>query len=393
MTLIRSTIVLPVLTLLAGCSWWGSKPTGLEPADLTRYKQTVGLEVRWDFDAGDGGRGGLQPAVTRDAVYVANARGYLWRLDRTNGNLVWKVKSEFAISAAVGAGDGLILAGGEKGELVAYDEAGKQLWKTRLSSEVLSAPQIADGVVVVRTGDGRIAGLSAKDGQRQWLYERSTPALVVRSHAGVAIQRGKVFAGFAGGKLAAINLNTGAVIWESAVSQPRGNTELERISDVTSAPVVDDEQVCAVSFQGRIACFDIAQGAMLWSREVSSDKGMTMLRKYLYITDANGAVLALDKASGSSMWKNDQLFMRGVSAPYALDKYIVVGDYKGYLHALNREDGGLAGRVVLENIRGPFEPDALETGIPSPVLFAPVALGDGLLVQTRAGGVYSIAIH
>lgn len=378
MTFIRSTFVLLIIALLSGCSWWGSKAKGPEPADLTNYKPTVNLEVIWHRNAGDAGRAGLQPAVTREAVYVANARGDLWRLDRTTGDVVWRVKSGLLISGAVGAGDGLILVGGEKGDLAAYDDEGKLLWKTRVSSEVLSAPQIADGVVVVRTGDGRIAGLSAQDGKRQWLFERPTPALVVRSHAGVVIQRGKVFAGFAAGKLVAINLSNGAVLWESAVSQPRGNTELERISDITSLPVVDDEQVCAVSFQGRVACFDIAQGATLWSRELSSDKGMMLLRKILYVSDANGTVLALDKASGSSMWKNDQLFMRGISAPFTLGEYIIAGDYKGYLHALNREDGGLAGRVKTDG---------------SPILFAPVAMGDGLLVQTRDGGVYAIAIH
>lgn len=377
MTFVRSTLVLPML-LLSGCAWWGSSPTGTEPTDLTHYKPTASLEILWDFNAGDGGRAGLQPAVTSDAVYVANARGDLWRLDRKAGNPVWKVKSGFVISGAVGAGEGLVLVGGEKGELAAYDDAGNLRWKTLVSSEVLSAPQIADGMVVVRTGDGRIAGLSAQDGKRQWLYERSTPALVVRNHAGVVIQRGKVFAGFAAGKLAAISLANGAVIWESTVSQPRGNTELERISDITSVPVVDDEQVCAVSFQGRVACFDIAQGAMLWSRELSSDKGMMLLRKFIYISDANGTVLALDKAGGSSIWKNDQLFMRNVSAPYALDNYVFVGDYKGYLHAMSREDGELAARIKTDG---------------SPILFPPVAMGDGLLLQTRDGGVYSIAIH
>lgn len=393
MTLFRSAMVLPIM-LLSGCSWWGSQPTVSAPADLTRYKATARLEIRWDFDgAGDAKLAGIQPAVTREAAYVADARGYLWRLNRANGHRDWTANSEFSISGAVGAGEGLVLVGGVKGDLAAYGDDGKLRWKTRVSSEVLSSPQVADGMVVVRTGDGRITGLSAQDGKRQWLYERATPALIVRSHAGVVIQRGIVFAGFAAGKLAAINLKNGAVIWESTVSQPRGNTELERISDITSVPVVDDEQVCAVSFQGRVACFDITQGNMLWSRELSSDKGMTLLRKTLYITEANGTVLALDKKSGSSIWKNDQLFMRGVSAPFALDNYVLVADYKGYLHALNREDGGLAGRIELRIDHTPFEPDVLGRGVKSPVLFAPVALGDGLLVQTRAGDVYSIAIH
>ena len=378
MILIRSAVVLPLLVLLAGCSWFGSNPTGKEPAELRDYKPGASFEVRWKRNVGEAGSAGLQPAVTSDAVYVANADGGLFRLDPVSGKQLWKIDSGFKISGAVGAGDGLVVVGGLKSELAAFDQDGKLRWITRVSSEVLSAPQIADGMVIVRSSDGRIAALSAQDGKRQWLYERATPTLIVRNHAGVVIQRGVVFAGFAAGKLAAINLTNGAVIWESAVSQPRGNTELERISDITSLPAVDNESVCAVAFQGRISCFDIKQGTMLWSREVSSDKGLALMHKYLYVSDAESTVLAMDKSSGSTLWKNDQLFMRRVSAPYVMEKYVVVGDFEGRLHAMSREDGSLLARIKTDG---------------SPILFAPVALGKGLLLQTQDGGVYSIEIN
>jgi outer membrane protein assembly factor BamB len=372
----HSAVVLPVVILLAGC--FGGKLTGKEPAELHDFKSGANMEVRWKRNVGEAGNAGLQPAVTRDAIYVANAEGELLRLDPISGKKVWKNSSGFKISGAVGAGEGLVVVGGLKSELAAYDEDGKLRWITRVSSEVLSAPQIADGMVVVRTSDGRIAALSAQDGKRQWLYERATPTLIVRNHAGVVIQHGVVYAGFAAGKLAAINLSNGAVIWESTVSQPRGNTELERISDITSVPAVDNEKVCAIAFQGRIACFDIKQGAMLWSRELSSDKGLALMFNYLYVSDADATILAMDKSSGSTLWKNDQLFMRQVSAPHVLEKYVVVGDFEGYLHALNREDGSLVARIKTDG---------------SPILFAAVALGKGMLLQTRDGGIYSIEIN
>ncbi len=336
------------------------------------------MEVRWKLNVGKVGSAGLQPAVTRDAVYVANADGELFRLDPVTGNKVWKINSGIKISGAVGAGEGLVIIGGLKSELLAFDEDGKLRWASKVSSEVLSAPQIVDGMVVVRTSDGRIAALSAQDGKRQWLYERATPTLVVRNHAVVTVNRGVVYAGFAAGKLAAINLSNGAVIWESTVSQPRGNTELERISDITSVPVVDNEQVCAVAFQGRIACFDIKQGGMLWSRDVSSDKGLALMQNYLYVSDDKGIVLAMDKASGSTQWKNDQLLKRQVAAPYLMEKYVLVGDFEGYLHALSREDGSLLARIKTDG---------------SPISYAAVTLGKGLLLQTRDGGVYSIEIR
>lgn len=367
-------VLLPVL--LAACS--SDKPS-INPAQLVDFKSSAMIEVRWKADVGDAGQSVLSPAVTREAVFAANAKGKLFRLDRNTGKQVWHIDSGFAITGGVGAGEGLVLVGGEKGELAAYDEdSGKQQWLVNVSSDVLSAPKIADGIVVVRTGNQRLMGLNAKDGSRLWLYERATPPLIVRSNASVIIQNGLVYAGFAAGKLAAIGLKNGVVVWESSVSQPRGSTELERISDITSLPVVDDAQVCAVAFQGRLACFDAVQGGTLWTRDISSDKGLALSGKTLYVTDTDSNVLALDKSSGASLWKNGQLFLRKATAVYPLDDYLILGDYEGYLHVLKSEDGSFVAR---RNTDG------------SPIRTAPVTLGDGALIQTSDGELYSITIH
>jgi len=373
-----------LLVMLAGCStvsgWFGSgsDKTGKEPAKLVEFNQTATFKVRWHHKIGGSGNSILQPAVTSDAVYAANAKGELFRLDPATGKQVWRVDSGFTISAGVGTGEGLVLVGGVKGQLAAFAVDGKLLWKTKVSSEVLNVAKVVDGIAVVRTTDGRLSGIDVTDGKRLWLYEHAIPPLVVRSHAGVAIERGTVFAGFPAGKLAAISLGSGIVIWETVVSQPHGNTELERISDITSLPVLDDEQVCAVAFQGRVACYGLAQGSLLWSRDLSSDKGMTLFHNYLYITNTSGTVLAMDKTSGSSVWKNDQLSMRQTSAPYAFGDYLVVGDFEGYLHALSREDGRMLARLKTDF---------------SPIFNAPVELDGGVLVQTREGNLYSVALH
>lgn len=374
----RLRFFIPAVVALAWLSGCSSTPTGREPAELKDFKASAKIEVRWDRDVGDLERAGLQPAVTPNAVYAANHEGELYRLDPVSGKKVWKISTGFKLTGAVGSGEGLVVVGGMKSELAAFDEDGQLRWLSKASSEVLSVPQIADGMVVVRSSDGRIAAFGSKDGKRQWLYERATPSLIVRSHAGVTIQRGVVYAGFAAGKLAAINLANGSVLWEVAVSQPKGNTELERISDITSLPAVGGNEVCAVAFQGRLACFDIKQGTVLWSRDISSDKGLSMVRNVLYVTDAEGTVLALDKSNGSTQWKNDQLFMREVSAPFVLDNFVVVGDFEGYLHALDRTDGSIVARRKTDG---------------SAIMFAPRQLGKGLVLQTRDGGVYSIDIN
>jgi outer membrane protein assembly factor BamB len=202
--------------------------------------------------------------------------------------------------------------------------------------------------------------------------------LVVRNFASVTLQRGIAYAGFAAGKIVALEIKNGGLVWENSVSQPRGNTELDRISDITGNVVVDDEQACAIAFQGRVACFDAAQGNPLWNRDIASDKGMMLLRKFLYVSDANGVVLSLDKSSGSTVWKNESLLYRDTQSPYALGDFVLVGDFAGYLHGLSREDGQLVARMALDG---------------SAVLGAPLELDKGLLVQTRKGELYSLTLH
>ena len=119
----------------------------------------------------------------------------------------------------------------------------------------LSPPQVAL--------DGKIFALNAADGSQKWVYQRTNPPLTVRRFAGGSISRGGLFTGTPGGKLLALDLNTGSLGWEASVATPKGATELERIADVTSTPVVEEKQVCAAAFQGRVACFEILRGTLL----------------------------------------------------------------------------------------------------------------------------------
>lgn len=352
--------------------------TGPKPAPLSEFKATVPARVVWQTAIGTAGGNVLTPAYGGGAVYVAGADGRLARLDAETGRELWRIDTGARLSGGVGAGGNLVLVGTAKGEVLAFDAQGKAAWKAQVTSEVLSAPQVADGIVVVRSGDNRIFGLDAADGKRKWVFQRATPALTVRSHAGVVVYRGAVFAGLPGGKLVALTLATGAVGWEAAVAQPRGATELERVTDVTSLPVVDERQVCAVAFQGRVACFETLSGTPIWARDLSSNAGLGGDRRTIYVSDDKGAVLAFDRGRGSSVWKQDKLAARRPSAPRAEAGHIVLGDYQGYVHVLNVEDGGFAARVATDG---------------SAIAAQPVATGRDFVVQTVNGGVYAITLR
>jgi outer membrane protein assembly factor BamB len=185
-------------------------------------------------------------------------------------------------------------------------------------------------------------------------------------------------AGFPGGKLLAIANNNGAAVWEVTVALPRGSTELERVADVTSLPVVSGSTVCAAAFQGRVACFDSGSGNALWSRDMSSSAGLDMDNRYVYVVDDKGAVHALDRSSGASVWKQDKLAQRGLSRPLALGSHVVVADYQGVVHLLRREDGAFAARATTDG---------------GAVRAEPVHFGKGVLVQTANGGLHALEVR
>lgn len=371
---------------LAGCQtvgetydrWFGSRPTK-KPAELVPIRPVATAKILWQGNVGEAGKNVFFPTVSGNVVYAASARGNVAGFDSASGSQVTQIDAGQQLSAGAGGDPALVLVGTSGGQILAFSRNGRPLWKTQLSGEVLAPPVTQGGIVVARTSDGSLFGLNAADGRRNWVYRRTTPALSVRGHSGVVIDRGAVFAGLAGGRLVALALKNGTVGWEGIVALPRGTTELERVADVTSLPVVDGRQVCAVAFQGRVACFDEARGTTIWARDISSYAGMNADSRYLYITDDRNAIIALDKTSGASVWKQDKLSGRGVSGPLALGRYVVVGDFEGYLHVLSADDGSFAARIAT---------DGSAIGAP------PVALASGsFVVQTRNGGVFAISVQ
>lgn len=375
--------LLALLVGLAGCSsmnpmnWFGSSSPVEKPTPLVTFKPSVDLKTGWQAKIGKAHGYAFVPALGDHSIYVAASDGEIAKLDAGNGASMWRIQTGAKLSAGVGMGDGLILAGTLKGQLLAFDTSGKPRWQAQLSSEVLGVPKVADGIVVARTADGHIYGLDASDGKRKWMYERALPALSLRSQPGVLVINGGVFAGYAGGKLLALALETGNVGWEASVAIPRGASEIERIADVTSTPVADDKQVCAAAYQGRVACFDLRTGNLIWARELSSATGITMDDHNLYVTNDQGEVVALEKTRGANLWTQDKLRARGTTAPRRAGNYLAVGDGEGYVHLLTLEDGSFAGRSATGG---------------SAIVSPPQPRSGGVVVQTASGSVYALAL-
>lgn len=351
-------VILVAISTLAACSAVGDIKQlvtdtvfGVEeanpPAELDDIEPTYVTKIDWTSDIGETQKYDFTPALEADAIYDANAEGELVKLDAKNGREIWRKDIGEPISGGVGIGSGTVLVGTNKGYVHAYDVNGKFLWKSKVSSEILSVPRYFDGMVIVRAGDNHIFGIDAADGSRKWVYERINPALTLRSSVGVIVDSGAVYAGFAGGKLVAIRADNGKLLWETTIAQPKGVTEIERIADITSLPVVDGPLVYAVAYQGKIAAVDRRNGKVLWNRDISSYSGLSADLGKIFVAHSLGAVYSLDYESSKTFWRQGALSNRRVTLPLPTADVVVVGDLEGYVHLLSREEGKFVGRIQL----------------------------------------------
>ncbi len=373
-------ILIAGLLLLAGCSSlnpFSRKAPRNEPAALVQFTPSMATRTVWSTRIGKSGDYPLAPAVVDARVYAASADGEISCLDAADGKLIWKIKAGTDLTAGVGSDGKVVVVVGADGVILAFDAAeGKRLWKAQASTEVLSPPALGNGVVIVRSMDNRIAAYDLESGNRRWFVQRTAPALALRASPGILMNDGIAYVALPAGRLLALAALTGSPRWDAPIAEPRGATELERVADVSGMPVLMGRDVCAASYQGRLACVDAGNGSVRWARELSSDVGPGVDQRYVFASDERGNLQAFARDSGSSLWRNPSLSWRGLSSPVSFGRAVAVGDRQGYLHFFSREEGALLARVQIDG---------------SAIRATPIVAGSTLIVQSQNGSLLAIS--
>ena len=345
-----------ILLFLCGCTAVGEKVTSFmggednaaPPTPLEDIVQRVEVKRLWEKNTGAGTDEQylkLVPVYLQGKLFVADSTGEVIAIDAATGKVVWDRDTDVPITGGPGAGEMMVMVGTGKAEVITMSaDTGEIIWKTRVTSEVLAAPQISGNIIVVRTIDGKIVGLNKEDGNRLWVYDRAVPALTLRGTSAPVIAQGLVIAGFDEGRLAAIELQTGKLVWETRIALGSGRSELDRMVDIDSEPVVMDDVIYVATFQGRIAALSLDSGRILWTRDIASYAGVCADSTAVYITDDNSEIWALDRFTGVSIWKQDKLNSRAVTAPENIGNMVAVGDLEGYVHWLDKLTGEIVAR-------------------------------------------------
>lgn len=347
----RVASLLSAVLLLGGCAsmdamnpvnWFSSSKPRYQPLPALNAK--VAVVPEWSFSVGDAGAAVFSPAIVGDVVFAASRAGALVRSEA--GKEVWRVKAETRLSGGVGSDGRLVVVANQEGVVFAHHaNDGSLAWKAAVSSEVLAAPLVLGPLVIVRSNDHRIFAFDASNGERKWVYQRGVPALTLRSDAGARFAGGMIFAGYPGGRVVAIHPEKGVAVWEGAVAQPKGASELERVVDVTGFPAFDGGDMCAVAYQGRLACFDLTRnGLVRWHVDASSVNSPAMDGRRVYLADDRGVIVGYSRVDGQQLWRQDVLRGRQLSNPILAAGHVVVADNEGVVHVLDARNGDLIGR-------------------------------------------------
>ena len=353
----RHLLVLGFL-LTTGCStitgWFSDDEFDpREPVELEKISEQVKLKSRWSRGVGDGQGEGLlkiNPILVGDSLYAASAEGRVMSVDPESGRVRWKQDLDLALSGGVGHHGNSVFVGASEGLVMRLDAAsGSEIWRAPVSGEVLSAPQGDGRYVVAQTYDGKLMGFDYETGEVRWTYTSDVPVLTLRGTGTPMILGDNAIAGFADGKVVAINLRSGNVAWEVRVAIPQGRSEIERIVDIDGSMAVQGNELYVASYQGRLAAIDTRSGRRLWQRNVSSVSGVGVGFGNVYVADDDGTVSAFLRNGQGVRWQNIDLGFRDLSRPTPVSSYVAVVDFEGYLHLLSQVDGEIVGRTKVDS--------------------------------------------
>jgi outer membrane protein assembly factor BamB len=353
MRALHTILVLGIL-LLSGCTTIEKQPELVKKGPLPQLSENnMAPTLLWkNMQSSGSGKSdaNLRLALTASEIVVADTKGKLLALNRQIGTEKWSVSTKAEITAGPSVSEGRVLIGTNDGKVLAYQLSdGKFLWQASVTGSVMAAPLGGFGSVFVHGLDGSVVALKAQNGQQQWRYSVQTPPLMLRQNGSPVLLNNHVIVGFSNGKLVSLHRIDGFPEWERELAIAKGRSDIQRMVDISADPVIKDNRLYAVSYQGQIAAMLVETGEILWERALSSYSGIAVSEHAVLVSDPDGVVWALNQKTGDVIWKQTELMGRQLSRPAIVEGFVVVGDNDGYLHWMSLQTGAFVGQNLIDS--------------------------------------------
>lgn len=371
---------------LAGCSIFGGEEEVIQVSPSPIVSNQFTIHQLWRNSTAGNTRiySLLGPASYDNVIYAASRSGEVKAVDLTTGNTLWNVdlskstlfSSKTALfSGGVSADENYVYVGSERAVVYALDrQNGKVVWEKSVKGEVLARPVSSDDKLVVHTANGILQGLNRETGDELWEVTFEVPALSLRGNSTPVIAHGAAIFGDDNGRVNAYYINDGQLIWQQRISQPTGSTEIAKLNDVDSTPVVEGNTVYSVGFNGYVAALDLSNGEVIWRKKIGSTHSFAVDKNRLYVVDQDDNIQSLSKTEGGVLWTQSSFTHRQLTDPVIYQDYVVFGDFEGYLYWLNAETGELVSKIEVSS---------------SGIIAKPLVVDNKLIVQVKNGDIYA----
>ncbi|MGY6028358.1 outer membrane protein assembly factor BamB [Phytobacter sp. AG2a] len=377
------------VTLLSGCSLFNGEEDVVKMSPLPTVENQFTPTTAWSTSVGNGigdFYSNLHPALASGVVYAADRHGTVKAVSESDGKEVWSVSlaeksgwfstNPALLSGGVTVAGAHVYVGSEKAKVYALNTSdGSEAWTTQVAGEALSRPVVSDGLVLIHTSNGQLQALDEGTGTIKWTVNLDMPSLSLRGESAPATAFGAAIVGGDNGRVSAVLMQQGQLIWQQRISQATGPTEIDRLSDVDTTPVIVNGVVYALAYNGNLTAMDLRSGQIMWKRELGSVSDFIVDGNRIYMIDQNDRVLALTTDGGVTLWTQSDLLHRNLTSPVLYNGYIVTGDSEGYMHWINVEDGHFVAQQKVDS---------------SGFLTDPVVADGKLLIQAKDGTLYSI---
>ncbi len=325
----------------------------------------------------------LTPAYAYQKVYVASRSGLVKAFNPKNGEVIWQQDLEQEETARLSGGltlaYGKVFIGSGNGYLITLDaETGKELWRQSVDAEALAKPLADKGLVIVHTSSGTLIAFDADTGNKKWQINSEIPSLTLRGDSDPVSISGGVFWGMANGRLAAALASKGQMLWQQPVGTPKGATEIDRLVDVDSSPLILGNRLYTIGYNGQLIALDIRSGQPVWKRSYSSAVNLSSDGKRIFLVSEKDHIVAVDARSGTELWNNKELEHRQLTSPVVIDNYIVTADGEGYLHWLDRDTGLFVSQQQIDS---------------NGIAVSPILVESSFVVVTRDGDIKKMRIN
>ena len=255
---------------------------------------------------------GAPPVVGGGRVYTIDTNATVRAFDAQTGGQAWESQfgTEKGNSASLYGGgvafdNGRVYASNGLGFVAALDvRNGGVIWQVRPGGPLRGAPTVSGDTLYVVSQDNQIYSLKTSDGTTNWSNAAALEIAGVFGTGSPAVAQGTVVAGFSSGELNAYRYENGRLVWQDALARTSIRTSVASLSDIDANAVIDSGQVFAIGQGGRMVALELNTGQRMWELNIAGIATPWVAGDWVFVATDDAKLIAVARTTGKVRWIN-----------------------------------------------------------------------------------------